>query len=232
MTQLESERFAGFAPESVAFLQALADSDNNNRGWFESHRPDYQRYILEPLRSLVQELGLFMLSLDSLLDVTPAPNHTISRIHRDTRFSRDKSPYRRCMWITFKRPSADWKERPCFFFEIGRESYRYGMGFYSASREAMERFRAAVDADPQRFRRAIGFCRGNQPFVVEGERYKRPLPGDRPAELREWCDRKSLYLVCNRTIDERLFSPDLSGDLMAGFELLAPLYHYLWKVCA
>ncbi|HEX2923516.1 MAG TPA: DUF2461 family protein, partial [Chloroflexota bacterium] len=124
MTQLEIERFAGFAPESVAFLRSLADDKCNNREWFESHRADYQSHILEPLRSLVQELGLFMLSLDPYLDVTPAMNHTISRIHRDTRFSRDKSPYRRCMWITFKRPSADWKDRPCFFFEIGRESYR------------------------------------------------------------------------------------------------------------
>mgnify|MGYP001567660317 CR=1 FL=1 len=58
---------------------------------------------------------------------------------KDTRFSKDKSPFKCTMWITFKRPNKEWKGAPAYFFEIPTESYRYGMGFYSAGKETMDK---------------------------------------------------------------------------------------------
>ncbi len=57
--------------------------------------------------------------------VSPQINRTISRIYRDTRFSKDKSPYKTTMWVTFKRPVKEWQNAPAYFFEITLESYRY-----------------------------------------------------------------------------------------------------------
>lgn len=132
----EGGRFEGFLPETLEFLGNL--EANNNKVWFEMHKQEYQEHLLQPLQDLVVDLSGFILTIDPYFETTPAINKTISRIHRDTRFSRDKSPYRSTMWITFKRSRKDWKDAPAYFFEISPDSYRYGMGFYSASKGTVE----------------------------------------------------------------------------------------------
>ncbi|MBN1220352.1 MAG: DUF2461 domain-containing protein, partial [Anaerolineae bacterium] len=112
----EQDKFEGFAPETLEFLRNL--KANNNKTWFEAHKQEYQEYLLQPLQALVADMGNFMLSIDPYFEVTPAVNKTISRIHRDTRFSRDKSSYKSTMWITFKRPRKDWQDAPAYFFEL------------------------------------------------------------------------------------------------------------------
>ncbi len=72
------ERFNGFSPQSFQFLHDLCQ--NNNKEWFELHKPDYQEHILQPLQRLVAGLGPMMLSIDPDFEVRPALNKTISRI--------------------------------------------------------------------------------------------------------------------------------------------------------
>ncbi len=225
-----SSNFNGFPPEAILFLRTLRD--NNNKAWFESHKTDYRNDLLKPLQALAAGLGPLMLSIYPDLEVTPAINRTISRIYRDTRFSRDKSPYKTSHWITFKRLRQDWKDYPAFFFEISPDSYRYGMGFYSASRRTMDNFRTAVDTNPQAFRAAVSFYAASKTFRIEGEKYKRPLKPDVPADLQEWYNRKSLYLASNHQIHENCIGKRLITDLQEGFVLIAPFYHYLCKVGA
>jgi hypothetical protein len=67
---------------------------------------------------------------------------------------------------------------------------------------------------------------------VAGERYKRILDGSKTQEIQNWYQRRNLYLVCKREIDERLFSGELVDDLMFAFHLAAPFYHYLQKARA
>ncbi len=134
------------------------------------------------------------------------------------------------MWITFKRPGKNWRDAPAYFFEISPDSYRYGMGFYSASKDTMDRFRETIDKKPKEFLEAISFYPKQQDFVVEGEEYKRILDENKPGEVQNWYQRRNLYLVCNRKVDNRLFSRELIDDLIFGFGLLAPFYHYLWRI--
>ncbi|MBL7073807.1 DUF2461 domain-containing protein [candidate division KSB1 bacterium] len=220
--------FYGFSPKTSDFLKNL--KVNNNKVWFESHRQNYQKYLLEPLRNLVVDIGEFMLTIDPYFEISPAVNKTISRIYRDTRFSKQKSLYKTTMWITFKRPNKDWKDAPAYFFEISPDSYRYGMGFYSASKDTMDRFREMIDKKPKEFLKAISFYSKQRVFVVEGEKYRRILDDNKPEEIQNWYQRRNLYLVCNRKIDNCLFSRELVGDLMFGFGLVSPFYHYLWKL--
>jgi hypothetical protein len=66
--------------------------------------------------------------------------------------------------------------------------------------------------------------------VVEDEKYKRILNGPMPGKIQDWYQRKNLYLVCNRKNDNRLFSKELINDLISGFGLISPFYHYLWSL--
>jgi uncharacterized protein (TIGR02453 family) len=222
------EKFSGFSPAAFQFLRTICD--NNNREWFELHKPDYQDHVLKPLQSLVAGLGPLMHSIDPDLEITPALNKTIARIYRDTRFSRDKSPYKTSHWITFKRQRIEWKDYPAFFFEISPYSYRYGMGFYSASRETMDRFRKGLDLNPVKFLSATAFFPKQKVFEIEGEEYRRPLKAGVSADLQDWYNRKNLYLVCNRKVEGSSVDSGLLKELISGFETIAPLYHYLCKM--
>jgi len=220
--------FKGFSEETFKFLRDL--KTHNNKEWFDQHKQDYQRFLLEPLNGLVMDVGDFMLTLDPHFDIRPAVNKTISRINRDTRFSKNKSPYKTTMWITFKRPNKNWKDAPAYFFEISPNSYRFGMGLYSASPDTMSQFREAIDSNQKKFTKAISFYSKQKLFVVEGEMYKRIFDRHKPMEVQEWYQRKNLYLVCNRKIDKILLGNRLIDDLISGFKILAPFYHYLWDI--
>lgn len=223
-----ADRFIGFSPLAPGFFERLAV--NNNKAWFEAHRDEYEELLLEPLKLLVCELADSMLALDPALITIPAVDKTISRIYRDTRFSHNKSPYKTCLWITFKRYSPDWKTAPCFFFEITADSYRYGMGLYSASRQTMDNLRRLIEVQPVAFRKAVA-CLGKQPvFAVEGDCYKRPLNPALPDDLQSWHRRKNIYLACNREVGGQLFSAELCDELGKGFKQLQPLYELFWRV--
>jgi len=222
------ETFDGFSSATFQFLKAL--SDNNKKEWFELHKTDYQDYVLKPLQALVVGLGQFMLSIDPDFEVAPIQNKTISRIYRDIRFSRNKSPYKTSHWITFKRPGKEWKDYPAYFFEVSPSSYRYGMGFYSACRQTMDNFRKSIDANPGLFLSVISFYANQEDFIIEGEEYKRPLKIDLSEELRGWYNRKNLYLVSNKQIKGDYIDKELISDLMHGFKAVAPLYHYLSEI--
>lgn len=223
-----ADRFNGFSPLAPVFFEQLAA--NNNKTWFEAHRDEYQVLLLEPLKLLVSELADTMQALDPALITLPAVDKTISRLYRDTRFSRNKSPYKTCLWITFKRYSPDWKTAPCFFFEITADSYRYGMGFYSASRQTMDNLRRLIEAQPERFRQTVAWLAQQDTFVLEGDRYKRPLNPTLPDDLQTWHCRKNVCLICNREVDGRLFTQDIRDDLATGFRQLQPLYDLFWQM--
>ena len=221
------ESFNGFSRDTIEFLISL--KYNNNKSWFEEHRQDYNGHVLNPFKSLTAELAGFMLELDPQLEVTPAVSKTISRIYRDTRFSKDKSPYRSNVWITFKRPIQDWKECPSYYFEITPDFYRYGMGYYVAAKQTMLRFRQKLDERPEEFLQTIEFYKSGK-FELEGDSYKRLLDGEKPTEIIDWYQKKTFYLACNRKLDKLLFSKELVDEIKTGFAELAPLYNYLWDI--
>jgi uncharacterized protein (TIGR02453 family) len=225
----EEKTFSGFSPRTLKFLRGL--KVNNNKAWFQAHKTDYEEYVLQPLRDLVTDLGDFMLDIDPYFEITPAINKTISRIYRDTRFSKDKSPFRSTVWFTFKNQNKDWTTLVCgYFFELSPASYRYGMGFYNAAPAIMSKFRERIDENPKEFAKAISFFGKQKTFVLEGDKYKRIIDKTKPEEIQNWYQRKNMYLVCNRKIDDALFSGKLVDDLTHGFGLVAPFYHYLQRI--
>lgn len=221
-------RFKGFRKETLTFLKDL--KKNNDKKWFEAHKSDYRAFLLEPFRAMVEDLGKFMLLLDPYLEVAPAINRTLSRMHKDTRFSTDKSPFKTTMWLTFKRPGKEWKDAPAFFFELSVDAYRYGMGYYKASPRTMSDFRDAIDEEPEKFLAAMSFFSKQHVFSIEGETYVRLFDKSKPPEIQEWYQRKNIYFVCNKFLDSLLFSEDLIDRLIQDFSMLAPAYNYFWSI--
>ncbi|WP_113626899.1 DUF2461 domain-containing protein [Pectobacterium peruviense] len=219
-------RFTGFSQVGLTFLQQVRQY--NDKAWFDEHRAVYDEQLVAPFRTLVDELSLTMLQIDDHFETRPAIGKTLSRIHRDTRFSHDKSRYRSHMWLTFKRTRKDWTDAPVYFFEITPDTWRYGLGYYSATRNTMDLFRQTLRGNSPQFLE-VASCLGNT-FTLEGESYKRPLIKDQEPELANWYNRKSFAAICTRQDMEALFSGDLVAILSQGFTQLEPLYHYLMNI--
>lgn len=218
--------FKGFSQDSLTFLQEIRKQ--NSKEWFDEHREVYDSQLILPFRQLVEALTPNMLLIDDCFETRPAIGKTISRIHRDTRFSNDKTRYRSRLWLTFKRPSNDWKEAPSYFFELSPDMYRYGMGYYCAPRQKMDRFRAAIDQNTKAFSKAIRFFK--PPFELAGESYKRSLNKNLPEDIATWYNRKSFAVMNSCPFIEETFSAGLVDTLIKGFDQIAPLYHYLMKL--
>lgn len=222
MTQVEG--FNGFSANTLAFLGGLAA--NNDRAWFAAHKGEYQELVQAPMWRLVNALAPAMLAIDPGFDLSPRGG-AVSRIYRDTRFSRDKAPYRINQWIAFKRRSGEWQDRPCYFMEFGPDGYRYGMGFYSARPDTMRAIRRRIEVRPRDLTNAMDEATGAG-FTLEGEAYKKPrLPAGQPPAIQEWYRLRNIYLARARPIDAVFASGALAEELRRAFAAAAPLYHFL-----
>ncbi|GKX64545.1 DUF2461 domain-containing protein [Pragia fontium] len=219
-------QFNGFTQQGLTFLQDVRI--HNSKDWFDEHRHIYDQQIVTPFRHLVDDLSQSMVLIDPEFETRPAIGKTLSRIHRDTRFSHDKSRYRSQMWLTFKRASKDWKDAPVYFFEIAPDFYRYGLGYYSASRQTMDLLRLLMRTEPKAFLAVAKRCK--TPFELVGESYKRPLVKEQDAQIADWYNRKSFAVMCTSQNMETVFTDGLVSHLEKGFQQLAPLYHYLMRV--
>ena len=191
-----NNKFSGFSNQTFGFLAEL--KENNNKEWFESNRETYQTELITPMRALVNDLSEFILGLDYNLDVTPAIGKTISRIYKDARRLRGGPPYKKSMWIAFKRPLEEWKESPTFYIEIFPGSYSYGMGFYSAPRDMMDLFRDDIKKESPEFLDAISFYKTEKKLKLYGDYYKKLKPDGITPEAFEWFRKKSFYLSIDR----------------------------------
>src|SRR5438093_13336824 len=84
--------FRGFTAESFGFFRELAE--NNNKPWFDLNRPRYDAHVAGAFRALLAELEPFLPELNPNFETAGKTNRNFSRINRDIRFSKDKSPYK------------------------------------------------------------------------------------------------------------------------------------------
>jgi len=93
---------AVFKPEIFHFFRELAR--NNNKPWMDENRDRYRSAVVEPFRVLLDRLTPFALKLNPRFVVGGRVGQNFSRINRDVRFARDKSPYRPQMYLFFAEP--------------------------------------------------------------------------------------------------------------------------------
>ncbi len=212
---------------ACAFLSELAA--NNATAWFAGRKAEYDEFVRGPLLRLAEHLAPVMSALDPLLALEPAG--VVSRIRRDVRFARDKSPFRCTQWLAFKRRSERWSVRPSFFMEFGPDMFRHGMGFYAAGAKTMAALRELALEDPHGYEAAVRAALAGG-YELTGEVYKRPrVPEGQPAGVVELFRRRNVCMMRAGEPGEALENPALPDTLARGFAALTPLYH-IWLTAA
>ncbi|MCR4924743.1 MAG: DUF2461 domain-containing protein, partial [Clostridiales bacterium] len=189
--------YDGITMEALMLLEQ--NKFNNSKIFYEENKARINELAVKPLRQIAAIVSSELLKYDSL--ICNNPTKMVSRVRRDTRFTKDKTLYRGNLWVTFKRDKNDFFYAPAFWFEIKQNAYDYGMGFYQTSPHLMECYRKLILKKTDEFRKAIKKAE-KAGFTISGESYKKNRDGDVPDDLLKYYNLKNMYAICS--------SPDLS----------------------
>ena len=218
--------FQGYSNETFEFFMAIRF--NNNRAFFQENRDWYLRAVREPSLALAQDLNALIEEIDP--DMERRPHRALSRINRDVRFSKDKSPYRDHVWMAFRRPSADRGGMPGLYFQLEAEGGEYGMGFYHENREILDALRARIAQRPDEMLALLADLSKDYQLYVD-QRVRLTIPEGLPDALVPIYRARSLYLFRRIEDFDLIKSPELVQALAAGYRRLAPLYRYIMSFC-
>ncbi|MDL2205687.1 DUF2461 domain-containing protein [Eubacteriales bacterium OttesenSCG-928-N13] len=214
--------FEGFSKSTFEFFSAI--SFNNNREFFLQNHDWYVQSVREPARALAAALGDSVNELDPSLE--RRPEKVVSRLNRDVRFSKDKSPYRDYVWLAFRRPGVERATTMGVFFDVGLDGCRYGMGYYSENKPVMNALRREILHAPEHVQQVTE--RALERFRLETNAYKRmAIPPDVPDSLRSWYNLKGFYVVKDITDYDLIYSPKLADEVADGFRHLKQLYDFI-----
>jgi len=217
--------FTGFTDETVQFFLDL--KFHNNTSFFHANHDRYAETVQRPFYELIDDLAPEMLRIDPLMEIRPYK--CLSRIHRDTRFSRDKSPYRDHHWLLFRRAAEPREKSLFYFFEFGPDRIDWGMGIWGENRELMDLFRKRMRANPEEILAVTdGLDLYQHDMFLGGTAYKRiEIPAEIPDRLRRWYASREMYIGKATPQWQWAFSERILKEVRQDFRTLAPLYQLL-----
>ena len=212
-----------FTEQTVAFLEAL--KQNNDREWFKAHKADYDTHVRGPMLAIIERLGQDFPRIAPDLVALP---RSMYRIHRDTRFSPDKTPYKTHVAAAFTHKTLPKSESAALYFHFAPGQLWIGAGLYAPATPQLHRIRQHIAADPDRFRRLVESPAFRRRGGVHGERLQcmpRGFPADH--EAAEYLKLKQ-YLAGGEEPDPALgLSSRFYATLQRRFRTLAPFVQFL-----
>lgn len=226
--------FSRFDPAALTFLRGL--KRHNAKPWFEERRPTYEREILVPLRLLAEELDVRFASLAP--EFVAPPKRALFRIHRDVRFSHDKSPYKThaALWV-FHRDAGRGVGRDAhggagFYFHVEPGASLVAGGFWMPPRPLLGVLRERLVEQQRAFERMVKAPAFTKRFGglsddeagVRLTRVPRGYAPDHPAA--HWL-RFNSFTASRPLSDADVTSPKIVDTIMKDYAALLPLVRWL-----
>lgn len=215
-----------FTDKSFQFLRRL--ERNNSRDWFHLHKSDYQTQLREPFQKLISDLRPDLLGISEHYRADPrGVGGSLFRIHRDTRFSKDKTPYKTWSGARFFHVRSKTHEAPSFYLHLQPGHCFVGAGLWHPQPESQRRIRQFIVDNPAAWKSAVHGKAFQRKFAMTGEsllRAPRGLPPDH--ELLEDLKRKD-FVAMVPLDDATVLGPRLRTTVVGHFAGLAPLVDYL-----
>ncbi len=228
-----------FTAQTFKFQRALGK--NNNRAWFAAHKDDYEQHLRQPFLRLIADLQAPLAAISPHFRADPKPvGGSLFRIHRDTRFSSDKTPYK--VWAgarlyherikiasteaTLQRHSAGI-EAPSFYIHIYPGDCFLGGGLWHPEPATQRRIRNFIVENPETWKKAVRSAAFKRRYELHDEKLSRP-PRGYPADHELIEDLKRKNFVAMAALDDATVTgPRLLKAVSDGLRGCAPLIDYL-----
>ena len=217
--------FTGFTDETIQFFLDL--KFHNNTAFFHQEHERYVECVQQPFYEMISDLGQDMLKIDPGMEIRP--HKCLSRIHRDTRFSRDKSPYRDHLWYLFRHAAEPREKSLFYYFELGPDRLSWGMGFWDENREALDLFRKRMRANPDGTLALLDdLDLGRRKLILNGSIHKKmEVPPEISDRLKRWYLAKDFYIGKIMPDYRMIYSEKILKEVRKDFITLGPLYRLL-----
>ncbi len=215
-----------FTEETFAFLRDL--KANNDRDWFKANKDRYEAHVKEPAIRFILDFDPHLQKISTHYRADPRPvGGSLFRIYRDTRFSKDKSPYKTHTGIRFMHGTDRDVHAPGFYLHIEPESVFVGVGIWHPSSPTLRALRDAIVDDPKAWKRARDDKRFRTRFELSGDSLSRPPRGyDADHPMIEDLKRKD-FIGSYQIDDAEVTSAGFLRSFAAGCRDAAPFVKYL-----
>ena len=218
--------FTGFPQDLFDFLKDLAR--NNNREWFNKNKKRYTDSVLEPMRAYISAMGqpLFNISEHFLAD-DRTNGGSMFRIYRDTRFSKDKRPYKENVGCQFRHVAGKSAHAPGFYVHLQPGNIFMGGGIWMPPNPVLDKIRRRIVDKPKEWAEVLTL---REKFTgIEGDSLKRPPAGyeaDHPYIVD--IKRKS-YFVMREVDPADTLKPSFIDDTYRVFNDATPLMAFITR---
>lgn len=215
-----------FSPHLFKFLRQLRR--NNDREWFRANKHRYESEVRDPLLAFIAAFGprLHKISPCFIADASPVGG-SMFRIYRDTRFSRDKSPYKTMATAQFRHEEGKDVHAPGFYLHLEPGNVFVGAGLWHPDTRTQSKIREAMVEHPTRWKRAISGKSFRQHCTLAGEALKRPPRGyDAEHPLIEDLKRKD-FIAVTRFDERAACAEDFMSDFVRTCRAASPLVRFL-----
>jgi uncharacterized protein (TIGR02453 family) len=215
--------FPGFPAATVDFFRGLAR--NNNREWFQPRKLIFEEQVKQPMRALVESVNAALMGFAP--EFVTEPEKAIYRIYRDTRFSKDKTPYKTHIAASFRRLGPGHSDAG-YYFALSHKEVAIGGGIYMPEPPALLAIRNHIAGRHDELRRIL---RARQVRELLGElhgdqlsRVPKGFAGDHPAADLLRFKRFILYVELPPDLAT---TPDLYLEILKRFRAMAPFLAFL-----
>lgn len=215
-------------PTVFTFLRELAD--NNDRMWFTARKSRYERDVQEPVLAFVEAMAPRLREVSRHVVVDPGKQGgSMMRIYRDTRFSRDKRPYKTNVGIQFRHRNGKDIHAPGLYVHVEPGSVFLGAGLWHPERDALNRIRDAIAAKPKAWVAARDHAPFREAFVLEGDSLKRAPAGFAPDHPLIDDLRRTDFIAVRRVTEDDVIEASFADDVAGAFAHATPLMRFLCK---
>ncbi len=219
--------FKGFSPEVFVFLRELAE--HNSRTWFNDNKDRYVKLAKEPTLQFITAMGGRLEKISSSYIADPRANGgSMFRIYRDTRFSKDKSPYKENIGCQFRHSAGKDVHAPGYYIHIQPGGSFAGGGIWRPPTPVLSKVRDAIVRKPEEWTALKKYLTQSvNVSEIQGERLKNPPRGYDPDHSHgEDLKLKSFY-VGRDFADDEVTSPSFIDSIDRLFHDILPFMTFL-----
>ncbi len=217
---------ARFTAATFKFLRDL--KANNNRDWFKANQARYEATVREPALEFITEFGPHLQRISPHFRAEAKKvGGSLFRIHRDTRFGKDKTPYKQNTGLHFRHEVGKDAHAPGFYVHIEPGGCFVGAGIWRPDSPSVKRIREAIVEHPKAWKKAAHGKKFTSVLRLGGDSLKRPPQGfDKEHELVEDLKRKDFIAVADLS-QKTITATDFDKQLAKLFKTAGPLTKFI-----
>ena len=217
--------FEGFPKDFFKFFTEL--KANNNRDWFAANKPRYIESVVTPMSEFIVAMAPKLKQISPYYIANPkAHGGSMFRIYRDTRFSKDKTPYKTHAACQFRHEGGRDAHAPGFYVHIETDGIHFGGGVWLPPSKQLGLIREFIADNPSAWDKLVKSAAIKKAGGIRGDTLKRPPRGfDADARHIEYLKHKSFYVMIEADAELAL-SPSLVIETTKAFRTAARLNNF------